>query len=525
MKRSICQSTSDYPFFVLESSEAAYSVGKHSKMLQSYIDAGVEELERVVSAYEAAVDEVEQAVDRVERTGVSDDLVERLRHDQYLRELDMALESAQQVAALVKAVNAALDDAIATAQLVVINEQVGLPVESDEKCAPTDQLEVPTSGLPASWPRANRIPAREATIIYGTLDAAGVPITDSSLEPLTTGAFLMQGKYRIVRLLHRRPRLNLYLAERTNDRSMNGNQPQLQPLVAIRELVLAGLTSEVSKQIERAAFEEFVTPMLFGSPHLPGVGDRVRVENERHYTVMQLRQVRGKQHAIAVSLAELLLQQPRWPARLDIDTAREWSVQLCRIVARLHRMGVTLGDLHPATILVDPQCAAEWAPVLLVSWPPSCQYWSRQELATQIFPIAMNSANNAFAAPEINDGVHDERSDVYSLGAILYLLLTRYAPVTAMQRMRAGKYTVSNGNQGERGLSGGSSSSDCKELIPPHLFNRHIPLALEQVVVRALALNPIGRYATVAALLEALESVYLERNLGQAASGVIKKIS
>jgi hypothetical protein len=502
-------------------------------MLQSYIDAGVEELERVVSAYEAAVDEVEQAMDRVEQTGVSDDLVERLRHDQYLRELDMALESAQQVAALVKAVNAALDDAIGTAQLVVTNEQVGLSVETSEECAPADQLEVPTSGLPASWPRANRIPAREVTIIYGTLDAAGVPITDSSLEPLTTGAFLMQGKYRIVRLLHRRPRLNLYLAERTNDRSMNGNQPQLQPLVAIRELVLAGLTSEVSKQIERAAFEEFVTPMLFGSPHLPGVGDRVRVENERHYTVMQLRQVRGKQHAIAVSLAELLLQQPRWPAWLDIDTAREWSVQLCRIVARLHRMGVTLGDLHPATILVDPQCAAEWAPVLLVSWPPPCRYCSTstfstqsvQKLSIQIFPIAKISLDNAFAAPETYNGLHDERSDVYSLGAILYLLLTRYAPVTAMQRTRAGQDTVSNGNQGEHGLSGGSSSSECKELIPPQLFNRHIPLALEQVVVRALSLNPVGRYATVAALLEALESVYLERNLGQAASGVIKKIS
>ena len=480
-------------------------------MLQSYIDAGVEELERVVSAYEAAVDEVEQAMDRVEQTCISDDPVERLRHVQFLRELDMALESAQQVAALVKAVNDALDDAIATAQLVVTNEQVGLPVESDEKCAQADQLEVSTSGLP----RANRIPAREATIIYGTLDAAGVLNTDSSLEPLPTGALLIQGKYRIVRLLHRRPRLNLYLAERTNDRSMNGNQTQLRPLVAIRELVLAGLPLEVSKQIERAAFEEFVTPMLFGSPHLPGVGDRVSVENERHYTVMQLRQVRGKQHAIAVSLAELLLQQPRWPSWLDIDTAWEWSVQLCRIVARLHRMGVTLGDLHPATVLVDPQCAAEWAPVLLVSWPPSCQYWSSstfntqsvQELATQIFPIATDSANNAFAAPEINDGVHDERSDVYSLGAILYLLLTRYAPVTAMQRISVGQYTVSNGTQGERELSGGSSSSECKELIPPHLFNRHIPPALEQVVVRALSLNPVDRYSSVPALLEVLEAI------------------
>ena len=188
-------------------------------------------------------------------------------------------------------------------------------------------------------------------------------------------------------------------------------------------------------------------------------------------------------------------------------------------------MGVTLGDLHPVTILVDPQCAAEWAPVLLVSWPPPCRYWSTstfstqsvQELSTQIFPIAMVSLDSAFAAPETCNGVHDERSDVYSLGAILYLLLTRYAPVTAMQRMRAGQYTVSNGKQGGRGLSGGSSSSECKELIPPHLFNRHIPLALEQVVVRALSLDAANRYTSVAALLEALESVNLGRNLGQTA--------
>jgi Protein kinase domain len=485
------------------------SVGNHYKMLQSYIDAWVEELERVVSAYEAAVDEVEQAMDRVEQTSVSADPGEQLRHDQYLRELDIALESAQQVAALVKTVNAALDDAIDAAQLVVTNEQVGLPVETCEEYAPVDQLEVPTSGLPASRPLANRAPARDAPTIYGRLDAVGVINPDSSLEPLPDGAILIQGKYRIVRLLHSRPRLNLYLAERTNDQSRNGKGPQLQPLVAIRELVLAGLTSEISKQIDHAAFEEFAAPMLFGSPHLPGAGDRMSVENERHYTVMQLRQVRGKQHAIALSLAELLLHQPRWPAWLDIDTAWTWGIQLCRIVARLHRMGVTLGDLHPATILVDPQSAAEWAPVLLVSWPPPSRFWSTstfssqsvQELSTQVFPIAEVSVDNAFAAPEIFNGGYDERSDVYSLGAILYLLLTRYAPVAALQRMRAEQTKVSNGKQEQRSQGGGGGI----ELIPPHLFNRHIPLALEQVVVRALSLNPVDRYSSVAALLEALQ--------------------
>lgn len=471
-------------------------------MLQSYIDAWVEELERVVNAYEAAVDEVEQAVDRVEQAGGSDDPDEQLRRDQYLRELDLALESAQQVAALVRAVNSALDDAIDAAQLVITNEQVDLPVEKCEGYA-------------------NKAPARYASTMYGVLDVKGVSKTGNSLEPLPDGAILIQGNYRIVRLLHRRPRLNLYLAERNNVHSGNVEGPQLQPLVAIRELVLTGLSPEISKHVERAAFEEFAAPLLFGSPHLPGVGDRVCVENERHYTVMQLRQVRGKQLAIAVPLAELLLHQPRWPAWLDVDTAWEWGIQLCRIVARLHRLGVTLGDLHPATILVDPQGATEWAPVLLVSWPPPSRFWSAstfsrqsvQELATQVFPIANNSSANAFAAPETFNGLYDERSDVYTLSAIIYWLLTRYAPVPALQGERAGQNAVSNGKQEELSQGRGRLASTCKELIPPHLFNRHIPLALEQVVVRALSLNPGDRYSSVDALLEALASIDPRRDI------------
>ncbi len=469
-------------------------------MLQSYIDAWVEELERVVNAYEAAVDEVEQAMDRVEQAGVSVDAGEQLRRDQCLRELDLALESVQQVAALVRAVDTALDDAIDAAQLVIANEQVDLPVEKCEGYA-------------------NKAPARYAPTIYGVLDVVGVSKPDNSLGPLPDGAILIQGNYRIVRLLHHRPRLNLYLAERNNVQSTNVEGPQLQPLVAIRELVLTGLSPEISKHVERAAFEEFAAPLLFGSPHLPGVGDRLCVENERHYTVMQLRQVRGKQHAIAVSLAELLFHQPRWPAWLDVDTAWEWGIQLCRIVARLHRLGVTLGDLHPATILVDPQGATEWAPVLLVSWPSPSRFWSAspfsrqsvQELATQIFPIANNSFVNAFAAPETFNGLYDERSDVYTLSAILYWLLTRYAPIIASPgEERAKRNAISNGKQEELSQSRGRLVSTCKELIPPHLFNRHIPLALEQVVVRALSPNPGDRYSSVEALLEALASLQID---------------
>src|SRR5579859_2110455 len=100
--------------------------------------------------------------------------------------------------------------------------------------------------------------------------------------PLANGSCILNGQYRIMRLLYQRPRLNLYLGRRC---AGSGKQ---EPLVAVRELVLTGLSAQVSAQIEAAAFEEFVSPTVIGSPRLSSSGDRASTEGERHYLVIQL---------------------------------------------------------------------------------------------------------------------------------------------------------------------------------------------------------------------------------------------
>jgi serine/threonine protein kinase len=274
--------------------------------------------------------------------------------------------------------------------------------------------------------------------------------------------------------------------------------------------VLADLSPQFQRAVERAAFEEFVSPAMFGSPRRPGVGDRVHVENERHYLVMQLRPVRGARQPVALPLSDLLVAHRRWPSWLELDTALQWGIQLCRIVARLHRMGALLGDLDPTTILVDSEGTADWAPLLLVSWPPASQFWppAYAALSRQVFPIGMDSGENAFIAPEVLQGKCYEPSDIYSLGALLYLLFTRYAPISARLRMLAERRANGSASEGFAAYSSGPlHKGDGLRLIPAHLFNRRLSPRLEQILERALALDPAQRFASAFELVEALESL------------------
>ncbi len=349
--------------------------------------------------------------------------------------------------------------------------------------------------------------------------------------PLSAGTTILDGQYRLLELLHMRPRVNLYLGRRLpridkrKQQESQGLQGPLESLVVIRELVLTGLPEKLRKQVELAAFEEFVSPVMFGSLRLPGAGDRVRVEGERHYLIMRLRGAHSRKNGekerptVAITLSELLLNRQQWPLWLDMETALNWSVQLCRIVVRLHRLGLVLGDLDPNTVLVDESGPAEWAPVLLIFWPPAPQFWratSMQRehisLCSQIFPIAIRMLTNAFAAPETLDELGtkcNSRSDVYSLGAILYLLLTRYAPVAALLRQQAEDREPQGNHSRQHTIEHSSMSRNAAgiALIPPRLFNARIPVVLEQIVLRALALEPTQRYPSVFALIEALEKI------------------
>ena len=189
--------------------------------------------------------------------------------------------------------------------------------------------------------------------------------------------------------------------------------------------------------------------------------------NDQHYFVME--------YIEGASLAERIAS-----GRLDPEQAVLLVQRVARAVDHLHRQGIVHRDLKPSNILID----RDGEPHVTDFGLAKVFQKGGQSTATGIIV-----GTPSYMSPEQASGNSDllgPKSDVYSLGAILFELLTGRPPFLEERPLD----TIMKVLSGEPPL--------------PRSLNRNIPRGLELVCLKCLAKNPDDRYESAAELANEL---------------------
>lgn len=191
----------------------------------------------------------------------------------------------------------------------------------------------------------------------------------------------------------------------------------------------------------------------------------------------------------------------RDPGRWTLELVRLLSrfIAVCNTIAYAHSRGVIHRDLKPANIMLGPYgetLVVDWGLAKPLGWVESSEGTAeaalKPALTEDIGETLPGSTlgTPAFMSPEQAMGDLSRigpASDVYSLGATLYTLLTGQTPVEGrdlgetLQRVRYG------------------------DIRRPRDVDPRIPRQLEAICLRAMATEPSDRYKSAGALAEDLE--------------------
>jgi len=164
-------------------------------------------------------------------------------------------------------------------------------------------------------------------------------------------------------------------------------------------------------------------------------------------------------------------------------------LDVCDAIAYAHGRGVLHRDLKPSNVMLGPYgetLVVDWGlakalghvdPAGLLQEPPLYPETGSEIHMTQ---VGTRLGTPGYVAPEQFAGHLDKvgpRSDVYSLGATLYTILTGQPPYTG------------------RNLAEVLPAMERGEFPPPRQIKPWIDEALEAVCLKAMALDPMDRYA------------------------------
>jgi eukaryotic-like serine/threonine-protein kinase len=237
--------------------------------------------------------------------------------------------------------------------------------------------------------------------------------------------------------------------------------------------------------------EELVIKVL--SPHLSGDENMIR------RFVQELKYTRRITHPNVIRIYDLIdlgnahaISMEHFPAQdlgrilkdqgvLPVPRVLKIVAQVCEGLQAAHDKGVVHRDIKPPNILVGDDDETKIVDFGLAS--------IGARTGSRLTKSGILVGTPEYISPEqITGGEVDGRTDIYSLGVVMYEMLTGHQPFT-----------------GENAVNMLFQHLD-DEVPPLREYNPDVPEALERVVMRALAKNPNDRPASAMELLAMLRS-------------------
>jgi serine/threonine protein kinase len=294
----------------------------------------------------------------------------------------------------------------------------------DEACAGQPQLRAAVEALLVAHegsPTAPDTPAAPAPgpTVDGTLERGDAAPTEpeppraAAHAPPTGSGSVIAGRYTLVEKLGEGGMGEVWVAAQTEP---------VKRRVAVK-LIKAGMDTEA---VLRRFEAERQALALMDHPNIARVFDGGMAANRRPYFVMEL--VSGK------TLTRFCDE-----ARLGVRGRLELFVAICQAVQHAHQKGIIHRDLKPSNILVT---VIDGRPVpKVIDFGVAKAVGEKlldESLATQVGAVV---GTLEYMAPEqagSSGGDIDTRADIYSLGVVLYELLTSVRPLDGPRLRKVG---------------------------------------------------------------------------------------
>jgi serine/threonine protein kinase/Flp pilus assembly protein TadD len=176
------------------------------------------------------------------------------------------------------------------------------------------------------------------------------------------------------------------------------------------------------------------------------------------------------------------------------------GAQAAEALEHAHQMGVVHRDVKPSNLMVDADGHLWVTDFGLATTQTETNLTMSGDLLGTLRYMSPEEV-------EAKHGVVDHRTDIYSLGVTLYELLTLQAAFPGTDRQQVMRQIVE------------------QDPRPPRQLNTAVPTDLETIILKAIAKEPKGRYATAGEFAEDLRRFLEDKPIGARRPSLVERVA